>query len=88
VTRRSPREGTRATGNGDPERPGTGGRERPGHGGKRPSPGLATQLAISTAAFAASALVAELAGAANLGIAFGVGQIVFAITLVYLLLRG
>jgi hypothetical protein len=32
-------------------------------------------------------LVAELAGAANLGVALGVGQIAFAIAVIYLLLR-
>ena len=51
-------------------------------------PGLPTQLAVLAGAFAAGVIVAELAGADNLGVAFGVGQITFAITLVYLLLRG
>jgi uncharacterized membrane protein (DUF485 family) len=31
--------------------------------------------------------IAELAGAANLGVAFGVGQVVFAIVLAVLLIR-
>jgi hypothetical protein len=39
------------------------------------------------AVFGAVVLVAELADAANLGVAFGVGQIAFAIAVVYLLLR-
>jgi hypothetical protein len=40
------------------------------------------------AAFAAVAAIAELAGAANLGTALGIGQIAFAVALVYVLLRG
>lgn len=50
--------------------------------------GLPTQLAVLAGAFGVGVLVAELAGAANLGVAFGAGQIAFAITLVFLLLRG
>jgi uncharacterized membrane protein (DUF485 family) len=38
-------------------------------------------------AFAAGVAVAELAGAVSLGVALGVGQLCFAATLVYLLLR-
>jgi hypothetical protein len=38
--------------------------------------------------FAATVGIAELAGAANLGVAFGIGQIIFAIALVALLTRG
>jgi hypothetical protein len=49
---------------------------------------LATQLAILAGAFGAGVLVAELLGAANLGTAFGIGQIAFAIALVFVLLRG
>lgn len=37
-------------------------------------------------AFAVTALIAELAGAANLGVAFGVGQVAFAAAAVYVLL--
>lgn len=48
---------------------------------------LVRQLAGLTAAFVAGAGVAELAGAANLGTALGIGQIAFAITVTYLLLR-
>jgi hypothetical protein len=44
--------------------------------------------AILIAAFGAAVGIAELAGAANLGVAFGIGQIVFAATLVALLTRG
>ena len=39
------------------------------------------------AVFGAAVGIAELAGAANLGVAFGIGQIAFAIALVVLLLR-
>ena len=42
---------------------------------------------ILLAVFGATAAVAELAGAANLGVAFGIGQIAFAVALVLLLLR-
>jgi len=37
--------------------------------------------------FAATTAIAELAGAANLGTAMGIGQIAFALTLIWLLLR-
>jgi len=49
---------------------------------------LARDIAILLAAFGVGVGVAELAGAANLGVALGVGQIVFAIVLVVLLTRG
>jgi uncharacterized membrane protein (DUF485 family) len=42
---------------------------------------------VLAAVFTLAVLVAELFGAANLGVAFGVGQIAFALALVYLLLR-
>ena len=48
---------------------------------------LAVQLAFLVAVFAVAVLIAELAGAANLGVALGVGQIVFTIAVIYLLLR-
>jgi hypothetical protein len=48
---------------------------------------LSVQLAILAAAFAFGVGVAELFGAANLGVAFGIGQICFALALVYVLLR-
>jgi uncharacterized membrane protein YdcZ (DUF606 family) len=47
---------------------------------------LIGQVGILAAVFAVTVLVAELAGAANLGVALGVGQIVFAVALMYLLL--
>jgi hypothetical protein len=49
--------------------------------------GLAQALGL-LAVFAAATGVAELAGAANLGVAIGVGQIAFAVALVLVLLRG
>lgn len=49
---------------------------------------LARDLAIAVAAFALAVGVAELAGAANLGVAFGVGEVVFALVVVVLLSRG
>lgn len=48
---------------------------------------LPRQLAALAAVFAASAGIAELAGATNLGTALGIGQIAFALALTYLLLR-
>lgn len=48
---------------------------------------FAGQVGILVAVFAAAVGVAELFGAANLGVAFGIGQICFAIVLVALLLR-
>ena len=49
--------------------------------------GLGVQLAFLVAVFGVVVLVAELAGAANLGVALGVGQIAFALAVIYLLLR-
>jgi hypothetical protein len=45
------------------------------------------KLAIVIAAFAAGVGLAELLGAKNLGTAFGVGQLTFAIALVVLVRR-
>ena len=45
------------------------------------------QVAILVVVFAATVGIAELAGAINLGTSFGIAQIVFAIVLVFLLLR-
>jgi hypothetical protein len=49
---------------------------------------LARDLTILIAVFAAAVGIAELAGAANLGVALGVGQVAFAIVLVVVLTRG
>jgi hypothetical protein len=48
---------------------------------------LPAQIALLVAVFALVTLVAELAGAANLGVSFGIGQIAFAIAVAYLLIR-
>ena len=48
---------------------------------------LPLQVALLAGVFAAVTLVAELAGAANLGTALGIGQIAFAAALVWLLLK-
>jgi hypothetical protein len=55
-----------------------------GRGGGR----ILRDLAVLLLAFGAGVGIAELFGAANLGVAFGVGQIVFAIALVVILTRG
>ncbi len=57
--------------------------------GRSPAPtwSLGVQIAFVVAVFAVVVLVAELAGAANLGVAFGIGQIAFAIAVIYLLVR-
>jgi hypothetical protein len=48
---------------------------------------FAENLAIVAGAFVVSTLIAELAGAANLGTALSFGQIGFAIALVWVLVR-
>jgi uncharacterized membrane protein (DUF485 family) len=48
---------------------------------------LIANLVIVLAAFAVGVGAAELFGATNLGTALGVGQITFAVALVYVLLR-
>ena len=48
---------------------------------------LLGQLALLALVFGAAVGIAELAGAANLGVAFGIGQIAFTAALVALLLR-
>jgi hypothetical protein len=86
--------GSRDTG-GDARQAGRGGRPGGGRGaaGEARQAGaagdwsLGLQLAFLVAVFAVVVLVAELAGAANLGVALGVGQIAFAIAVIYLLLR-
>jgi hypothetical protein len=75
-----------------PERPARGkptvGRPTPPEPGPAPArPGLATQIGVLAIAFALGVGAAELFGAANLGVAFGVGQVVFALVLVALLIR-
>ncbi len=48
---------------------------------------LVRDIGLLAAASAAGALIAELAGAENLGTAFAFGQIAFALALVFILLR-
>lgn len=48
---------------------------------------LLADLAIMVGAFATATIVAELAGAANLGTAMSFGQIGFGLAAVYVLLR-
>ena len=61
---------------------------RPHRAGGRAGGRILRDLAVLLVAFGAGVGIAELFGAANLGVAFGVGQIVFAIALVVLLTRG
>jgi hypothetical protein len=53
----------------------------------RSSGRLPIDLGVLVAVFAAAVGIAELAGAANLGVAIGIGQVAFAPALVALLLR-
>jgi hypothetical protein len=48
---------------------------------------LARQIALLAGVVAITTLIAELAGAANLGTSLGIAQIAFAITVVVLLVR-
>jgi hypothetical protein len=88
VSRRSRREGGAPGG----RRPGRGAPDdrgpRDGAPGRPPNRiSFAGQVGILVAVFAVAVGIAELFGAANLGVAFGIGQICFAIVLVALLLR-
>jgi hypothetical protein len=49
---------------------------------------LGLQVAGLVALFAAVTVIAELAGAANLGVSLGIAQVVFTIALVIVLVRG
>lgn len=53
----------------------------------RPSRPFVQNLGIVVGAFAGSTVIAEIAGAANLGTAMSFGQIGFALALVYVLIR-
>jgi hypothetical protein len=83
--RRAPRE---ASGQSPREASGAAPGEHGGAPGRRPPrlPFL-TQVGILVAVFALGTLVAELFGAANLGVALGVGQICFAIALVVVIVK-
>jgi hypothetical protein len=77
---------------GRPGSEGAAGRKPAPDGLRTPEPAarrgsLAADAAILVAVLAATTAIAELAGAANLGVALGIGQIAFAIALVVVLLR-
>jgi hypothetical protein len=63
------------------------GASRPRSSRPRSSRRLLIDIGILVAVFAVTVGIAELAGAANLGVAIGVGQVTFAIVLVALMLR-
>jgi hypothetical protein len=81
---REPRARPEGAAQGRPEGAAGRGPERPAGG---PLSSLGVQLVLLAGVFVLAVLVAELFGAANLGVAFGVGQIAFAIAVVYLILR-
>jgi hypothetical protein len=95
--------GAPAPGGGEPRGPGRPGAEPAGaagaaargdaasggaDAGRRTWRRIGVDVAVLIAVFAVTAAVAELAGAANLGVALGIGQVAFAIALVVVLLRG
>ncbi len=49
---------------------------------------MGRQLLLLALAFTSATAIALLVGAKNVGTAFGVGQLAFAATLVYVLVRG
>jgi hypothetical protein len=84
-----PGRADRPGGHGRPDTPGHVDREDPraGRRDRKAGAGILRDVAILVAAFAIGVGVAELFGAANLGVAFGVGQVVFALTLIVVLTR-
>jgi hypothetical protein len=48
---------------------------------------LTTRIGIALGAFVLASAAAELFGAASLGIAFGVGELVFALTVSFLIIK-
>ncbi|MEA2361975.1 MAG: hypothetical protein QOD71_1120 [Thermoleophilaceae bacterium] len=73
-----------------PERPPAEGDRAPGRrapGRREPRLPFLAQAGILVAVFAIVSLVADLAGAANLGVALGIGQVAFAIALVAVILK-
>ncbi len=50
-------------------------------------PGFLVQVAILVAVLAVVTLIAELAGAANLGVAISIGSIAFTVVLMYFILK-
>lgn len=67
--------------------PGTVGRLTDADAHVRPSRPFVQNLGIVVGAFAGGTVIAEIAGAANLGTAMSFGQIAFALALVYVLIR-
>jgi hypothetical protein len=53
----------------------------------RPGSQLAVEVGVLAGVVAVVTVIAELAGAANLGVALGIGTIAFTIVLMYLMLR-
>jgi hypothetical protein len=66
-----------------------GGEPRPqtAPGRRPPRISFLAQVGILVAVFAIVSLIAELAGAANLGVALGIGQVCFAIVLLALIVK-
>jgi hypothetical protein len=56
-------------------------------GRRPPRISFLAQVGILVAVFAIVSLIAELAGAANLGVALGIGQVCFAIVLLALIVK-
>jgi hypothetical protein len=75
----------RADRSGRPTEPG-GGSDPPEQGGGTVGPILQDVL-ILLAVFGVAVGISELAGAANLGVSFGIGQVAFALALIVLLSR-
>jgi uncharacterized membrane protein YtjA (UPF0391 family) len=48
---------------------------------------LTSRIGIALGAFLLASLIADLLGATNLGTAFGIGQIVFALTVAFLIIK-
>jgi hypothetical protein len=55
--------------------------------GARAGGGILRDVVILAAVFGIAVGVSELAGAANLGVSFGIGQVCFALALIVLLTR-
>ena len=76
--RRRPAEGRPARGRPPAE-------ERPAPAPERQRLGLLPMLAFAIGVFAVVTLIAWAAGAANLGVALGIGQVAFAVAVVWLM---
>jgi hypothetical protein len=76
--RRRPAEGRPARGRPPAE-------ERPAPPPERQRGGLLPTLAFAIGVFAVVTLIAWAAGAANLGVALGIGQVAFAVAVVWLM---